>query len=143
VSVEQNKATARAIYDVITSGDLTRTDELIAADLVDHEEVPGMPPGVEGFRWFVRTFREAFPDLRMDAEDMLAEGDKVVVRFTMRGTHRGEFMGIPASGKEIAVNGIDMMRFEGGKAAEHWGQADNLGMLQQLGAVPAPGQTPT
>jgi steroid delta-isomerase-like uncharacterized protein len=140
VSAEENRAVVRGIYDVINTGDLGRVDALIAPDVVDHEGMPGMPPGVEGFRWFVRTFRDAFPDLRMDAERVISEGDMVATRFTMRGTHRGAFMGIPPTGKQITVAGMDMMRIAGGKAVEHWGQTDSLGMLQQLGAIPAPGQ---
>jgi steroid delta-isomerase-like uncharacterized protein len=139
--MEENKALMRRVYEeVVNTGDLGRADALIAADMVDHEEVPGMPPGIEGFRWFVRTFRAAFPDFRITVEDVLAEGDKVATRFTMRGTHRGEFMGIPPTGKEIAVAGFDVVRIAGGKVVEHWGLGDNLGLMQQLGAIPVPAQ---
>ena len=78
-----------------------------------------------------------FPDLTFSAEDMIAEGDKVAVRFTMRGTHKGEFMGVPATGKQFEVSGIDIVRFAGGKAVEHWGVTDTMAMMQQLGAVPS------
>jgi predicted ester cyclase len=139
----QNKAILQRVYDIINSGDLSRAEEVIPPDSIEHEEVPGLPPGTPGlevFRHFVTTFRAAFPDLRITAEDVIAEGDKVVARFTMRGTHRGEFMGIGPTGESISVTGIDIVRVVGGKAVEHWGQTDALGLLQQLGAIPAPGQ---
>ena len=139
----QNKAILQRVYDIINSGDLSRAEEVVATDAVEHEEVPGLPPGTQGidvFRHFVTTFRAAFPDLRITAEDVIAEGDKVAARFTMRGTHRGEFMGIAPTGKSISVTGIDLIRFAGGKAVEHWGQTDDLALLQQLGAISAPGQ---
>jgi predicted ester cyclase len=84
------------------------------------------------------VFRDAFPDLRFTAEDIIAEGDKVAARYTMRGTHQGEFMGVAPTGNRIEVTGIDIVRFEGGKMVEHWANSDELGMMQQLGVIPAP-----
>ena len=139
----QNKAVLQRMYDIINSGDLSRAEEVMTPDAVEHEEVPGVPPGTQGieaFRHFVTMFRAAFPDLRITEEDVIAEGDKVAARFTMRGTHRGEFMGIAPTGTSISVTGIDIVRFAGGRAVEHWGQTDAMGLLQQLGAIPAPGQ---
>jgi steroid delta-isomerase-like uncharacterized protein len=86
--------------------------------------------------------RAAFPDGRTTIDDIIAEGDKVVVRATMKGTHKGEFMGIPATGKQVTISGIDVTRFVNGKSTEHWGQWDTLGMMQQVGVVPPPGQQP-
>ena len=140
MSTTEHTAIVREIYDIINTGDLSRADAVIAPDLVEHEEMPGMPPGIEGFRGFVRTFRSAFPDLRMTVEDVISEGDKVATRFTMRGTQQGAFMDIPPTGKSITVTGMDLMRIVGGKVVEHWGQTDSLGRLQQLGVIPAPGQ---
>ena len=133
---EGNKALMRQIYDVINTGDVDRADELLAEDMVEHEEFPGLDPGREGFKQFVRTFRSAFPDLRFEIEDMIAEGDRVAARVTMTGTHEGEFMGMPASGKQIRVSSIDIGRFENGKGVEHWGATDTMAMMQQLGALP-------
>ncbi len=133
---EGNKALMRQIYDVINTGDVDRADELLAEDMVEHEEFPGLDPGREGFKQFVRTFRSAFPDLRFEIEDMIAEGDRVAARVTMTGTHEGEFMGMPATGKQIRVSSIDIGRFENGKGAEHWGATDTMAMMQQLGALP-------
>ena len=83
--------------------------------------------------------RSAFPDLKATIEDTIAEGDKVVIRMTWRGTHTGgEFMGIPATGKSVSIGVIDIIRISGGKAVEHWGQMDSMLMMQQLGAIPAP-----
>jgi len=133
---EGNKALMRQIYDVINTGDVDRADELLAEDMVEHEEFPGLDPGREGFKQFVRTFRSAFPDLRFEIEDMIAEGDRVAARVTMTGTHEGEFMGMPATGKQIRVSSIDIGRFENGKGVEHWGATDTMAMMQQLGALP-------
>jgi predicted ester cyclase len=85
----------------------------------------------------VAMFRAAFPDLRCDVEDTLAEGDKVVIRSTMRGTHQGEFMGIPPTDKQFTASVIDIIRFDNGQAVEHWGNSDDLGMMQQLGVIPS------
>jgi steroid delta-isomerase-like uncharacterized protein len=137
VSIEENKALIRRFYDeVVNAGRLELVDELAAPDLIDHEELPGFAGGREGVKQFFATMRTAFPDLRMDVQDIIAEGDKVVARATIRGTHQGEFMGIVPTGKAISVSGIDIVRFSGGKVAEHWGVTDGAAMMQQLGAVP-------
>jgi steroid delta-isomerase-like uncharacterized protein len=135
---EQNKAIAQKVYDIINSGNLGDADAVIASDVVEHEQMPGFTgSGSEVFRHFVTTFRSAFPDLRIRAEDMVAEGDKVGVRFTMSGTHRGDFNGIPPTGKQFQINGIEMVRIANGKVAEHWGNTDSLSFMQQLGLMPA------
>lgn len=136
---EQNKALVRRIYDMINSGDLSGADDVIAADAVDHQVPPGVSNrGSAGLRAFVEMFRGAFPDLRITVDDMIAEGDKIVARSTTTGTHKGEFMGIPPTGKQFSIQGIDIVRFAGGKAVEHWGVTDNLDLLQQLGVAPGP-----
>ena len=84
-------------------------------------------------------YRAAFPDLQLSVDDLFAEGDRVVARWTSRGTHQGEMMGISPSGKHVQISEIDIFRVSAGKLAEHWGVFDQLGMLQQIGAVPAPG----
>jgi steroid delta-isomerase-like uncharacterized protein len=140
MSAEDNKATARRWYEeVFNAGNLELIHELFAPNFVDHDPVNPLP-GLEGVRQVVGMYRGAFPDLRITVEDWVAEGDKVVTRFRAQGTHKGPLMGIPPTEKQVMVTGIDMLGFEHGKISEHWGNRDDLGMLQQLGAVPAPGQ---
>jgi steroid delta-isomerase-like uncharacterized protein len=130
-------ATMRRAYDLINAGDVDGFGDLLADDFVEHEELPGLEPGKEGVKAFFRMYRAAFPDLRMDAEDVIASGDKVVTRARATGTHQGEFMGIPATGKHIDVALVDIIRFgDDGLAHEHWGIFDTMAMMQQLGVVP-------
>ena len=135
---DQNKAIIQKLYEAMSTGNVGPVDDLIASNAVDHEGLPGIDTnGPAGFKRLVSAFRAAFPDLKISAEDMIADGDKVAARVTMRGTHKGEFMGIPATGKSVTVTGIDIIRFAGGKAVEHWGITDNMSMMQQLGAMPS------
>ena len=130
-------ATVRSFYDLINAGNVGGFGELLADDFVEHEETPGLAPTKEGVTDFFRMYIAAFPNLRMDPEDVLASGDKVVARVRVTGTHEGEFMGMPATGKSIDVQGIDIVRFgDDGLAHEHWGVFDVMGMMQQLGVVP-------
>ena len=131
--------TMRRIYELISAGDIDGFGELVAEDFVEHEETPGFQPTREGVEQLFHMYRAAFPDLRMEAEDVVASGDKVVARVRATGTHQGEFMGMPATGKSIDVQVIDIFRFgDEGLAHEHWGVFDALTMMQQLGAIPAP-----
>ena len=131
--------TMRRLYELISEGDIDGFGEHVADEFVEHEETPGFEPSKEGVKQMFHMYRAAFPDLRMETEDVLASGDKVVARVRATGTHQGEFMGIPATGKSVDVQVIDIMRFgEDGLVREHWGLFDALGMLQQLGAIPAP-----
>jgi steroid delta-isomerase-like uncharacterized protein len=142
MSAEQNKALVRRGYeDAWNKQNLALFDELLAADLVDHSVPPGIPQTREGSQQVATMYWKAFPDVRIDIEDQVAEGDKVVTRWTGRGTHTGELMGIAPTGKQVVVEGISIDRVVGGKIVETWGQFDQLGMLQQLGAVPVPEQT--
>jgi len=130
-------ATARRFYDLINTGDLDRFGDALADDFVEHEETPGLAPTKEGVLEFFRMYRAAFPDMRMEPQDVLVSGDKVVIRARVTGTHQGELMGMPATGKRVDVQLIDIMRFgDDGLALEHWGVIDSLAMMQQLGAVP-------
>ena len=134
---DQDKELARRFYDeVLSTGDLDRVAEFCTEDIVDHEAPPGMPEGQEGVKAFIRMFREAFPDLKATVEDILSEGDRVAARVKYTGTHEGEFMGVPPSGKTIEVETIDIVRVVDGRAAEHWGVTDNIGLMQQIGAIP-------
>ena len=132
-----HSATMRRTYDLINAGDLDAFGELLAEGFIEHEELPGLAPTKEGVLELFRGYKAAFPDLRMDAEDILASGDKAVARVKATGTQKGEFMGMPASGKSVDIQLIDIMRFDdAGMVCEHWGVMDMLSMLQQLGAAP-------
>jgi len=127
-----HKAIARRFYDAVNAGRLEIIDEVVAENFVEHEEIPGQAGGRAGLRQFLETTRTAFPDFSMTIEDMVAEGDKVFIRATMKGTQKGEFMGIPPSGKQMAVPVADIVRFEGGRVVEHWGVTDSGTMMRQL-----------
>jgi steroid delta-isomerase-like uncharacterized protein len=141
MSTEDNKANMRRFFEeVFNEKRLDRADEFVAQDYLDHAAVPGQGPGLEGAkqqRW-ARYFA-AIPDIHATIDDMVAEGDKVVVRFTIEGTQQGELLGIPPTGKHFRISDICIYRLAEGKVAENWEQADLLGLMQQLGVVPAPG----
>ena len=127
----------RQAYDLINAGDIDGFGALLADDFVEHEETPGLEPNREGVMAFFRMFRAAFPDLRMEPQDIISSGDKVVIRFLGTGTNQGEFMGMPATGKSVSVQVIDIVRFgDDGLAHDHWGVFDAMKMMQQLGATP-------
>lgn len=140
MQVETNTTVASRWYEeVFNAGKIELIDELFVSNFVDHD--PSNPlPGLDGVRQLVSMYRSAFPDLRLTIEDEITEGDRVVTRFTGRGTHKGPLMGIPPTGKRVTITAIDILRFENGRIAEHWGNQDLLGMMQQLGVIPAPGQ---
>jgi steroid delta-isomerase-like uncharacterized protein len=137
---EQNKAVARRfIEECWNAHDLGVIDELIAEDHVDHDPArAGTPAGRAGMRDFVTSYLAAFPDAHVAIDEMIAEGDLVTVRWHATGTHQGELMGIPASGKSIDVTGIGIDRIANGQIVESWQNFDTLGMLGQIGAVPSP-----
>lgn len=141
MSTEQSKALVRQLIEqVFNQGNLSMADELLAPDFVEREQLPpGMPSGREGVKHLTSMMRSAFPDFEAAIDDMIAEGDKVVIRQTWSGTHEGEFMGVPPTGKRVSFGVIDVIRIAGGKFVEHWGQMDTMGLMQQLGAVPVPG----
>jgi steroid delta-isomerase-like uncharacterized protein len=132
-------ATMRSTYERINAGDLVGFGDLVADDFVEHHQVgEGAPPTKEGMLGFFRTVLAAFPDFRMTVEDLFADGDKAVARVRATGTHKGEFMGVPPTGKSVDFELIDIMRFDGaGLVCESWGVADMLSLMQQLGVVPA------
>ena len=142
MSVEQNKAVVRRLVEeVINKGNIGLFDELVASNLVDHALPPGFPPGAQGVKQFFGLLRAAFPDFHYTIEDMIGEGDYVAQRLTSQGTMKGEFMGMKPSGKHAVWSSVDCMRLKDGKIVEYWGIDDQLGMLQQLGFAPAPGQS--
>jgi steroid delta-isomerase-like uncharacterized protein len=142
MSIEQNKALVRQmVEEIFNRGNISRADEFLSPEFVEHEELPpGMPQGREGVKQLTTMMRNAFPDFKATIEDIIAEGDQVVIRMTWSGTQKGEFMGVPPTGKSVSFGVLDIIRVAGGKFVEHWGQMDNMGMMQQLGAIPAPGQ---
>jgi steroid delta-isomerase-like uncharacterized protein len=136
---EENKELGRRFMDEVwNKGNLDFIDEVTAPNFVSHDPAgpEDMGGGVEGLRRFAEMYRSAFPDIQMTVEDVIAEGDKVVTRWTVRATHQGELMGIPPSGNPVAVTGISIDRIEGGKFVETWSNYDALRMMQQLGVIP-------
>jgi steroid delta-isomerase-like uncharacterized protein len=130
-------ATLRSFYDRINAGDVDGFGELLADDFVEHEETPGLAPTRDGVKAFFSMFIAAFPDLRFEPQDVFASGDKAVARARVSGTHQGDFMGMPPTGKSFDVQVIDIVRFsDDGLAREHWGVFDAMAMMQQLGAIP-------
>ena len=131
-------ATMRRTYELISAGDIDGFGDLLADSFVEHQDAPGLPPTKAGVLDLFRGYRAAFPDLHMDAVDVLSAGDRTVARVRVSGTQTGDFMGIPASGRHAEVDLIDIMRFDdAGLVCEHRGVADMLSLLQQLGAIPA------
>jgi steroid delta-isomerase-like uncharacterized protein len=139
---EGNKAQFRRTYEeLFNQGNLTIAEEVIAPDCVNHEVPPGMNnQGPESLRQVVRMLRTAFPDLHFTIEELVAEGDTVVGRVTMSGTHQGPLMGIAATGRSIRQAQAHFVRFRDGKGVEHRGVRDDLSLMQQLGVIPTPGQ---
>jgi len=137
MSLEENKAVIRRYQDAHNTNNLETLDEIVAADLITHSLLPGLPPGREGGKQAHRMIVGAFPDLHTKIEDLIAEGDKVVMRFAATGTFKNEFIGLPPNGKTINFSGMVIFRLAGGKIVEHWGQADELGMMRQIGAIPS------
>src|SRR5215212_5887479 len=141
VSEEENKAVIRRWIEAYNERDLEAEADVLAPDFVAH--VPGAPgplglEGLEAWRQFTAPFTEAFPDLRLTVEDIMAEGEMVAARVAFRGTHRGEFQGIRPTGKEVAFSSMEFNRVVGSKVEEHWVELDLLGLMQQLGAIPEP-----
>ena len=141
MSEEENKAVVRRFNEAMKqfwrTGDTGLFDDVLAPNYVQHW--PGFPSNREGYLRMLQMFRAAFPDLEKSTEDMLADGDRVVDRVTVRGTDRGEFMGLPPTGKLMTITEMHIARLAGGKIVERWGEWDQLGLLRQLGAVAVPG----
>ena len=141
MSTEDNKTLIRRAYEeAFNQRKLAVLDELDTPDFVVHNASTTMQ-GLEAFKQFLSLYLTAFADALFTVEDLIAEGDKVVARHTFRGTHTGNLMGIAPTGKQVTTTGVTITRFANGKGVELWGNSDDLGLLQQLGAVPAPGQT--
>lgn len=140
MSTEENKALVRRFVEEAQSrGDISAVDQFLTPDFVDHSALLGLPPTREGVKQLFTMLRTALPDLHATIHDQVAEGNKVVTRKTLSGTHQGELMGIPATGKQVAIEVIDILQIAGGKITHHWTVVDQLAMMQQLGVIPAMG----
>ena len=135
---EENKALARRWFeDFYNAHDPAVADEIVSPDCVTHDpNLPDLPPGPEGSKLTARVFYGAFPDTRITIEDQVAEGDRVATRWTARGTHQGDLMGVPPSGRSGEIGGVTIYRVSGSKIAEIWGNYDLLGLMRQIGAFP-------
>lgn len=132
---QENEAIVRRTWEeLFNKGNLAAADELIAANFMNHA-APGAPPGPASFKQLVTFYRSAFPDAQFTIEDVLADGDKVVMRNTFSGTHRGPFMGIAPTGRHVSQEQIHIVRVASGQVVEHWAVRDDLSLLQQLGVV--------
>ncbi len=135
MSDQQNIDNAKRWGQAVGSGTLDDFDDLAAANIVDHDPAPGQGPGPGGFKTFFRSLREAFPDLKVSVDHMLAHDDNVALAYTIEGTHKGTFQGIAPTGRRIKARGMQIARYENGKMVERWGSSDELGILKQLGAT--------
>lgn len=136
---ERNKAGFRRAYEEgLNGGNLAVADELIDPEFLDREAQPERNRGPESFRRLITMLRTAFPDLHFTIEELIAEGDTVAGRLTMNGTHDGPLMGMPPTGRPVRQAHMHFVRFRDGKAIEHWGVRDDMGMMRQLGVAPQP-----
>ncbi|GBD16891.1 Aklanonic acid methyl ester cyclase DauD [bacterium HR26] len=140
MSAEENKALIRRFFEAIDhackAGNADILDEFLAPDFVEHNPFPGIPPTRDGWKQAFMSFVAGAPGYHI-VEDLIAEGDKVAGRITAYGKHEGDLFGIPATGKEIRMTGMAIWRIADGKIVEHWHETDQLGLLQQLGVIPA------
>jgi steroid delta-isomerase-like uncharacterized protein len=135
MSMEENKNIVRRYQEIYNSNQLDRLTEVLSEDIRTPNIMPGIPQGLEGAKAAHRIMLAGFSDYQTIIEDIIAEGDKVAARIQMTGTHTGEFMGVPATGKRISFTGIYIARIANGKIVEHWGEEDSVSLLQQLGVL--------
>ncbi len=135
---EEIKGLYRRVLEALNARDLDAAAALMAPTFVNHTPLPGEPPGVAGLHYRMGVLQTAFPDFRFSTEEALVDGDKISTRGTISGTNTGSFMGLPPTGKQVTVGYLDLVHFAGGKMTEHWAQMDQMGLMQQLGAAPAP-----
>ncbi|MGI4790486.1 MAG: ester cyclase [Janthinobacterium lividum] len=136
MSQQENIKVQQQFGEAVNSGNLSALRDLVAPDAVDHDPAPNQGLGPEGFITFFTMMRTAFPDLKIAVEHMVADEDNVSFAYRVTGTHSGDFMGFPATGRQINIRGMQITRFENGKQVERWGSSNELGLLQQIGAVP-------
>jgi steroid delta-isomerase-like uncharacterized protein len=136
LSTEGNKNIVRRYQEAYNSNNLDLLDEIVAPEVLTPKIMAGMPPGIEGAKAVHQITLRGMPDFHTAIEDLIAEGDQVVARIRMTGTHTGNFWGIPATGRRVEFTGVYIIRIAGGKIVEHWGEEDGVSLLQQLGALP-------
>ena len=142
MTTQTQKMVERIPLEVFNNDNFGLIDELVSSDFVEHYAQPGVPPTRQGFKETAIALKKAFPDLRYTIEDSIETGDRIVHRLSAPGTMKGDFLGIPATGKRATWTEIHIGRVANGRLAEHWGVVDQLAMLVQLGVVQAPGRTP-
>ena len=135
---DANLAALGKFAEAVNKGNFDLFPEAVAADCVDHDPAPGQVPGPEGYRQFFSGLREAFPDLSVAPNTVVADEESLAFAYTMTGTHRGVLMGIAPTGKKVSIRGLQISKFRDGKMVERWGSSDQLGMLQQLGVTQLP-----
>lgn len=136
MSQQDNIAATQRLGEAINSGNLDALHDVFAPTVIDRDPASDQAPGPEGFIHFFTGFRAAFPDLNIAVEQLVADNDNVAIAYTITGTHQGEFLGIPATGRQIKARGVQIARFQNGQIVERWGSSDQLGILQQIGANP-------
>lgn len=134
MSQQDNITATKRFGEAINSGNLDVFHEVMASTVIDRDPAPDQGPGPEGFIKFFSMFRAAFPDLNITVEHMVTDDDNVAISYTVTGTHQGNFLGVPATGREISIRGMQIARFQEGQIVERWGSSDQLGILQQIGA---------
>ncbi|WP_433511776.1 ester cyclase [Nonomuraea sp. CA-143628] len=135
MTYEANVAAQQRFATAVMSGDFAIFDEVVAPDAVDHDPAPGQGPGPDGYKAMFGEMRAAFPDLRVEVEHLIATDDELAFAYTISGTHLGDLMGHPATGKKVSYRGMQISRFADGKLVERWGSSDQLGMLGRLGLL--------
>lgn len=136
MSDNPNIVATKRFGEIVNTGDLDAFPEVVAQGCIDNDPAPDQGPGPEGFKTFFTGMRAAFPDLKVEPQTLVAEGDQVAFAYEVTGTHKGDFNGVAATGKPIKVRGMQIGRFEDGKMVERWGSSDELGILKQIGAAP-------
>ena len=138
MSKEANLATLTKFAEAVNTGNFDLFKEAVSIENVDHDPAPGQVPGPEGYRMFFSGLRNAFPDLSVAPETLVADDESIAFAYTITGTQNGPFMGIAPTGKKIKIRGMQISKFKDGKMVERWGSSDELGMLQQLGVLDVP-----
>ena len=136
-ATETNRAAALKAYEAFNAQNWDALDAVVDKDLVDHQSPPGWPAGLAGLKSFSKQIAASFPDYKRSVEDIIVSGDKVVVRLTLSGTQRGDWLGIKPNGRKFSISAVDIIRFKDGKGVERWGNQDDLSMIQQLSALSA------
>jgi steroid delta-isomerase-like uncharacterized protein len=135
MSQQENIDAIQRLGEAVNSGNLEALHEVFSPNAIDRDPAADQEPGPEGFIHFFTGFRAAFPDLSISVEQLVADDDNVAIAYTVTGTHQGDFLGIPATGRPIKARGVQIARFENGQIVERWGSSDQLGILQQIGVT--------